>query len=448
MPKIIDPDLLNQGVEVTLNKVSRTITLNKSGNLSDDGVSLQCLYSFLKEEWRNDNTLIPLPFPILSITDEQFEIQNGWDFGDTTSKQLIRDGGWALRSTGNTINEMFMNLTTLGSFNNANSDRSYYLQVNTSSGTPINTVYTGPVNQAIKIFGNTGFGNFDYRNFFKIFLRVQGKTYDSYDLLTLQNITQLTYKKYALPLSNSIDTKITIPDSTISGSTPYTSMSITFYGTNQVRNIGGVNYNFNKIINGANATAEQIYNYVQYQLRRSIDIDSGVGVNNGNIADSLLEFVGDTLRTKTGVYIDNFNIADRNRLQFTDVSGITRTFPFVSTGTINFNSNLTNDSNGKYWMFFQNAGGNQFGTTNAIIVNDNNGVPITGSTSGLTSVSFTFDYDNNIQGGRTSGVDAPVVLVAIGLNSAQYVNVDSTITRSTQNSISVVSNIERNYSNT
>jgi hypothetical protein len=222
MPKIIDPDLLNQGVEVTLNKVSRTITLNKSGNLSDDGVSLQCLYSFLKEEWRNDNTLIPLPFPILSITDEQFEIQNGWDFGDTTSKQLIRDGGWALRSTGNTINEMFMNLTTLGSFNNANSDRSYYLQVNTSSGTPINTVYTGPVNQAIKIFGNTGFGNFDYRNFFKIFLRVQGKTYDSYDLLTLQNITQLTYKKYALPLSNSIDTKITIPDSTISGSTPYT----------------------------------------------------------------------------------------------------------------------------------------------------------------------------------------------------------------------------------
>jgi hypothetical protein len=225
-------------------------------------------------------------------------------------------------------------------------------------------------------------------------------------------------------------------------------MSITFYGTNQVRNIGGVNYNFNKIINGANATAEQIYNYVQYQLRRSIDIDSGVGVNNGNIADSLLEFVGDTLRTKTGVYIDNFNIADRNRLQFTDVSGITRTFPFVSTGTINFNSNLTNDSNGKYWMFFQNAGGNQFGTTNAIIVNDNNGVPITGSTSGLTSVSFTFDYDNNIQGGRTSGVDAPVVLVAIGLNSAQYVNVDSTITRSTQNSISVVSNIERNYSNT
>lgn len=447
MPKIIDPDLLNQGSEVTINKVGKTITLNKVGNLSDDGVSLQCLYSFLKEEWRNDNTLIPLPFPILSITDEQFEIQNGWDFGDTTSKELIRDGGWALRNTGNTINEMYMNLTTLGSFNNSVTDKAYYLQTNTSSGTPINTVYSGPVNQAIKIFGSAGFGNFDYRNFFKIFLRVQGKTYDSYDLLTLQNITQLTYKKYALPLSNGLDTKITISDATITGSTPYTSMSITFYGSNQIRNIGGINYNFNKIIDGANATAEQIYNYVQYQLRRSTDIDSGAGVNNGNIADSLLEFVGDTLRTKTGVYIDNFNIADRNRLQFTDVSGITRTFPFVSTGLINFNANLTNDANGKYWMFFKNAGGNQYGTTNAIIVNDNNGNPITGSTSGLTSVSFTFDYDNNTQGGRTPATDAPVVLVSIGLNSAQYVNVESTIARSTQNSISVVSNIERNYSN-
>ena len=39
------------------------------------------------------------------------------------------------------------------------------------------------------------------RDYFKIYLREQGKTYDAYDLLTEQNISALTYKKYALPVA-------------------------------------------------------------------------------------------------------------------------------------------------------------------------------------------------------------------------------------------------------
>ena len=59
MALIIDPDNLNQGTEVVIDTGALTIDLALAGNLSEDGVTLQALYSFLKEEWRTDATKIP-----------------------------------------------------------------------------------------------------------------------------------------------------------------------------------------------------------------------------------------------------------------------------------------------------------------------------------------------------------------------------------------------------
>ena len=82
MAKIIDPDQLNQGTEVDFLSGSRLIRLNYAGNLTGgntNGVSWQALYSFIKEEWKNDDNLVKFPFPVVSITTEQFELINGWD---------------------------------------------------------------------------------------------------------------------------------------------------------------------------------------------------------------------------------------------------------------------------------------------------------------------------------------------------------------------------------
>ena len=57
-------------------------------------------------------------------------------------------------------------------------------------------------------------------------------------------------------------------------------------------------------------------------------------------------------------------------------------------------------------------------------------------------------YDGNIQrGSGSSGVDAPVTVVAIGLTTGQYVKSTGTITKSTANTVSLVAALERNYSN-
>jgi hypothetical protein len=475
MAKIVDPDNLNQGVEVIFVPSGRTIevipfetnassNISASGTSATNGVTFQCLYSFCKEEWRTDNELIKYPFPLVSITEESFELVNNWDFVTGTTRELIRDGGWSLKDSGGTSVEEYMNVTSLGTFDDSTSDLAYYLQLSGTSGNPTNMVFSGEVNQAVKIYGNTDYGNIDYRDIFKIYLREQGKTYGFYDLLTEQNLSTVTFKKYALPLSNGTDLKISVADTGIDANTdgvadvdPYSGMSITYYGTPQSRNIGGTNYNFSIIIDGNNATKEEIYEFVQWSLRQNVDIDSGAGFVRGKIAEELLEFVGDTLKTKLtsdgGVFIDNFLAADTNSITFVDDTGTERNFPFVAAGNLVFNDNLYNDSDSIYRVFFTNDdsginSGQDFGTASAITIQDNSSVEIEDFLSGRTSVAFDFDYDNNTQRGPTSsGTTVPYTAVALGLSTAQYVVTTGSIVRSTSNSINFVAALERNYLN-
>jgi hypothetical protein len=343
-----------------------------------------------------------------------------------------------------------MNVTTLGSFNDSNADRAYYTQVSGATQVPTDMVLTGEVNQAVKIYGNSRYGDFDYRGYFKIFLREEGKTYDSYNLLLEQNLTSLTYKKYAMPLSNGLDIKITHDDATIGAGGDYANIDVTYYGANQARDFDGINYNFDKIIEGDSKATTIIYEKIQYLLRQPTDIDEGAGEVRGDIADELLSFVGDTLVTATGVYIDNFREADRNSIDFYDVTGTLRRYAYVATGQLLFNDNLVTDTDAQYWMFFTSIGASAYGTSDAILVEDANGETITGYAS-AASVEFTFDYDNNNQPGggigRTPGTDAPVTVVAIGLGSAQFVKTTATLQRSKANNISLVAALERNYSN-
>lgn len=286
------------------------------------------------------------------------------------------------------------------------------------------------------------------------------------------------------------------------------------------------------------ATAEEIYEKIQYQLRQASDIDETGNTVTGRTADALLGFTGDTLEAGatlpnnpngggSGVFIEGFDTNDTNRLEFTDNTGTTRTFPFVAAGTINFNDNLVSDTAAEYWMFFAystrtnvsdgalsgasgatatlSSAGNELpvladqdyilisgytdpnnngvwravgsGTTatvnlvkydgatvsnesataivvdenpidspTALIVDNNSGVDIQGF-SGSSSIAFDFDYDGNTQGGRTAATDADIVLRAIGLGGAQFVEATGTITRNTGLSFSLVAALERNYSN-
>ena len=437
MALIIDPDNLNQGTEITISTSAKTIALNVTGNLSNDGVTMQALYSFLKEEWKSDGNLIPYPFPMVSITPEQFEFIEGWVPSNDTTRNLIRSAGWREINASDAIEREYMGIISLGNIDSA--DTPYYAFSTDTAKTDFD--FTGPINQAIQTFGDSNNGNIDKRSdTLTVYIRAQGKTYGSATSTSI-GLTALNYIANRFPLAESADSKVTASDSTISTTAPYTGMSIAYGAV--TRSIGGVSYNFDVVVDGNQGTAEQIYEFVQYNLRLASDIDEGLGSQDGSLADSLMSFAGEALSTTTGVYIDDFQTNDTNRLSFTDTGGTVRTFPFVAAGTISFNANLVSDSDAIYRMFFTSG----FGTGSALLVDDNSGADISGNIGGSSTISFDFDYDGNTQGGRTAGTDASVTVVAIGLDTAQYVSATATITRATGQNISLVAPLERNYDN-
>ena len=288
------------------------------------------------------------------------------------------------------------------------------------------------------------------------------------------------------------------------------------------------------------ASKNEIYEKIQYQLRQATDIDETGGTVIGKMTGGLARFVGPDITFGlgninpngggTGVIVEGFDANDTNNMFFVDNTSTTRNFPFVAAGSLNFNTNLTNDSDPEYWLYFEystrttptdaavvgpsgstydlespgsalpalsvndyiriagfaNAqnnglfrvtvvntstqdytvirvdgeavGGAESGVTitvdqdpynspDALIVDNNSGADIVGAAAS-PSISFDFDYDNNVQGGRAAGTNASVVLKAIGLETGQYVEVSGlTITRSTGLTFTATAALERNYSN-
>jgi hypothetical protein len=527
MPLIVDPDNLNQGTEVAFNTSAKTITLSESGNLSTDGVTLKALYSFCKEEWKDDATLIPFEFPFVPITDESFELVEGWDFANDASRYLIRTAGWAVKNTSGNTTQEWAGIVGLGSIEA--DDQLYFDQ----GAGATNVQLSGQVNQAVQTLsdpnGDGAYGDgFDRRASFDLYVREQAQIYGKSDLAAIGVTGNMQPIAYRFPLQTSSDSKVTVSDNDIDTLSPYTGMSVTFYSTSQSRDIAGTTYQFGIIVDANGGTAEQVYQWLQRQLRKATDIDAGASNQLGKLTDQFAEFIGDNLYTLLvtndqggggGVFIDNTQLVDINRYFFCDNSGAVHTAAFVAVTTIDFNGNLENDASAIWRMFYTTNPTGNYGTANAVIVHAADEVEGTdisftapdlinssstdfttaftvneyihvqgttsndgyykiasvttnqielvqqtistesaGSTFTITQaamgdvssqdfVEVSFDYDNNVQGGRTANTDADVTVVAIGLSTGQYVSVESTIARSKENSISLVAPLERNYSN-
>lgn len=447
MATIIDPDNLVVGTDLIIDTGTKSIGLVAGSAITaagaTGGVTLQAVYSKLKEQWKTNATYIKFPFPMEAITPEQFEFLNGWAINDATTPTLIRNAGWTQRDSAGAVVSKFMGVISLGTI--GSTDQPYY---SWNGGTKTNFTFTGPVNEPVQIL-KTGSGAYDHTtgaDTFTIYDRTAGKTYAQSNNTAIGAPT-LTYQVYRFPLSNSTDLNVVDSDATIASSAPFTSITVTYYGADQSRNIDGTAAPFRIIVNDASgvATPQQIYEKIQYLLRQTADIDSGSGVVTGNTADSLASFVGSTLVGATSVAIDGLNSNYLNSVSLFDKNGVNRLYPFVAAGNITFGSNAVAGDT-KYWLFFTTNPAGNFGTSTAVIVNDAAGNPITGTYTGAP-VPFSYAYDTNVQGGRTAATPAGVTAVAIGLTGGQYVSSATTITRAQGQTIQLAPAQERNYVN-
>ncbi len=451
MALIIDPDDLVIGTNLSLNTAARTFTLTAAGDLvAKDGVTTQAVYSKFIELWTtSDYNKFPFPMYAIDVRSGQFRFGtdgatfNGWRPANDATRQMMRSAGWREYAANGDLQREYVGVVALAS--GLPSGAQLYYQ-RASGGTAVNFTFDDAPNEAIQVFGDTSNGNFDTRTFFRMFAREEGYTYDNAVLADVGETATGAFK-LQLPINVQADLKIQANDATVASSAPYTGITVEFFGTNQDRSIGGTDYPFRKIIDGNGATLEQIYTKVQYLLRQNADIDSGPGTVNGKTADELCYFVGDTLYTTLGVFIDNIDANDANRVVFVDQNGVERTYPFVAAGTLTFNAVL--QGSGSYFrMYFATLPGSDddWGEAGAVTVNDGNGDPIVGAISG-GSLSWTFDYDGNTQGGRTAGTNAAVLVVAGRPGSAKPVVATGTITRSKGIVIALVAEADPSYLN-
>lgn len=204
------------------------------------------------------------------------------------------------------------------------------------------------------------------------------------------------------------------------------------------------------------ASLAQIYTKVQYLLRQNSDIDSTAGTVTGKTADLLLNFVGDSLKcgyyTPTnpngggsGVIVEGIADADLNSIVFYDNTSTSREYPYASAGMFSFNSPLTAGGTGYYKLYYTTTpSGDDFGEAAAVVVNDKDGNPIQGAITGA-SISFSFDYTNNTQGGYSGGTNRNVTLVWGNPSSAKPGISTGTITQSKAIAIAAVAETDPSY---
>lgn len=449
MAKIIDPDLLTYSVNSATNNLrfdtaAKTIQLVAGGSLvAKDGVTGQCLFSKIKEVIKADTTLIKYALPVREmIHDESMELINGWTFLDSTTIKMVRDCGVAYVNASGVITAMFACIVTLG---NVATGAPYFTQSNASNAstgafTHINIGTTFGVNELVQIYSDSngdGTPDYDYRSYIKVFLREQGYTYDEASNADIGYST-LTYKKYNFPVTHSVDAGVTKNDAAVDA---YTGMSITWYAAAQSASLGTNGpYNYHVVIAANGHTYDEVYSWVQRQLRKSSDIDAdGTNVKTGQVTPALVFMDGSTLKTKLqsvgGIHISNLSAASYNNVAEADDTGAYRTYPYTAAITFSFDQYLQADgANSKFWIYdaatYPGAG--------ATLLKDASNNDMTGDlTGGVATKAFSFAWT----------ADKPWIGVAIGKNNAKVAIASGTILQSTVNSGSFVAGQERWYAN-
>lgn len=157
---------------VFFDTAANAIYLIEQEGLVVDGVEMNAIYSFGKEEWKDDNFLRQFTFPFFAVDLDAGKYQvgtdganpNGWAFsadntvdGTIRTRKLIRSGGWShVDSSGNTL-QIFAGIITLGDFEDTTTDTAYY-QFGTDYTVDDNVAFdfADSVNEAILCFDEIG----------------------------------------------------------------------------------------------------------------------------------------------------------------------------------------------------------------------------------------------------------------------------------------------------
>jgi hypothetical protein len=202
---------------------------------------------------------------------------------------------------------------------------------------------------------------------------------------------------------------------------------------------GSINFSQNLVDDPGPAKYWMFYSYTERFTNTGFGLSTPIG-DTANLDSSTTDLTAE-LANGDYIFLSGFADADLDGL-YVLTSTPSGTGPWSAAVRRVDGTTLTAESAGASVSLDKNP----IDSPDAILVDNNSGADITG-TIGATSIGFDYDYDNNVQGGRTAGTPAAVEVRAIGLDDAQFAAGSGIITASTGISISVVSATERNYLN-
>ena len=144
----------------------------EQGNVSTDGVTGQAIYSFMMQEWKDDDYLIAnAPFPMLTIDSDAGKYiigqdasgnNSGWNWVDNgthsiQTRKLLRNAGWDEVNSDGDITARYVGVVTLGAFEDEANDTAYYqFGDDTTTDDTVDFTFAGPVNEAVKFYDLIG----------------------------------------------------------------------------------------------------------------------------------------------------------------------------------------------------------------------------------------------------------------------------------------------------
>lgn len=450
-------DTANDRVEIITREELAQVDLGaglEDNPLADlDGIELQALYAFERQQRRNNLSLRAFLAGVRGVFQDAgaWQFLNGVKLADG-DRRKVRGTGWTEVAANGNVDRIYFGVRSL---NDILATSRPFVQIAVSlseadlqAAAPIDAQRLGPLDEAFQVFGSTANGDAAANDFdwtareLVAGVRTFGQT-SGRATSTGSGVGGLQAFSAGFGIGEAPSPSGAFTLANVFGGAaiaPFTGINFERFESAQTRT--GFNQGaglFTDIVsNAAGASLAQIRARLDALMIQDTNQDQGDGSFIPKRAEPLYTIDADgRLVTRRGLHIDNVPVADRQSLVQTADDGSTRTYPFIPEVRMDVSDAWAADPNGWYDCYIADgAAGADFGTENAVILNDSNGDPVRGvsadavGVAGSRQIRFGVPIDTITQAGLTPGQDFDIVFVAEGDGGATAASTRVTVTRS------------------
>jgi len=448
----------------------------------NDGIKLEALYAFERQERRKDENLRKHNY----FLEGTFKFGGAYKFvndrklydtdaggadsltGDDRFK--VRGSGWEELDLNGNLCRIYYGNKSLG---NIEALSLPYYQLSSSASPNTNTIAPvfydkdGPIDEAVQVYGNAAYDTntttFDTRVYESMKVRTFGYNYDE-KILSDSGVTEMGgYSSgFALGESPHLTTGNYSLAGVLGGSqvSPWTGMGLEELDTPQVETgFTTADGSFTWVVNNTvPGNLDQVIAFLDALSQSNTDINDHVtnstyGNRVGtwytyNAAGKILPRVG-TGAAGEGLFIEGLTGTDKNRVIFTDDAGATKIYPSYSNVSVTVGAGAVADTNAWFHAFFLDGpGGSDFNTTNAVTVETAQSAEVKGNVSGSglrvgNAIVFEFDWYLDTLGGNVE-TDKDIVFECEGDGGVTAAKTVFTLTSAASISASCIPGVENN----